>query len=185
MGLIGCGYTLQGAGNRLTDREGIRRIYVSPMVNNTYKPGVENLVYNQLIKAISSSGRISLVQEKDQADATMSGSIGQADYAISTLAATSSLFPQGVGSPDLYVATVYTANLGCSFTLTARHPRPKQNAALWSGSFSRSKQFPANNQLDVVGTTSALINESEFDRTLKDLAQRLMDDVTESMLNMF
>jgi hypothetical protein len=53
---------------------------------------------------------------------------------------------------------------------------------LWSGGFSKSKPFPANNQLGVFGTTSALINESEFDRVLRDLAEGIAADMHESML---
>ena len=41
------------------------------------------------------------------------------------------------------------------------------------------------NQLGVIGNTSALINDSEFERSLADLAASMMGDLHESMLAMF
>src|SRR6185312_2812483 len=97
--------------------------------------------------------------------------------------------PQTIGSGDIraniQIATEYSATLSCDFMLVRPHPAPKQKAVVWTGSFSRSKLFEASNNLGAEGDTSALINESEFDRALSDMASSMMDDVHESMLAMF
>jgi hypothetical protein len=177
-------------------REGIRRIYVSPIQNNTYKPGVENLVYNQLVRTISASRRVELVQRTEDADAVLHGTVTAASYGPAGTTTADKLYPSdkvpGVprGSTEVVVATEYNATLQCNFSLVARVPRPEKpesrpNATVWGSSFSRAKAFPGNNQLDVFGTTSPLINESEFDRALRDLARSMMSDLEESMLAMF
>ena len=45
--------------------------------------------------------------------------------------------------------------------------------------------FPGNNQLGVFGTTSHLINESEFERALQELSERVALDMTENLFSMF
>jgi hypothetical protein len=88
-------------------------------------------------------------------------------------------------SKSIIVATEFQALLNCSFKLVLTHPAPDKKSDLWSSTFSRAKTFPANNQLGNFGTTSSLINESEFDRALADMARNMMADVHESMLAMF
>lgn len=83
------------------------------------------------------------------------------------------------------VATEYIAELSCTFTLTRRNVKPGTPAILWTAGFNRAKPFPGSNQLSGLGTTSALINESEFDRSLQELAQSMMADVRESMVARF
>lgn len=58
-------------------------------------------------------------------------------------------------------------------------------SAIWSGGFGGSKEFPGNTKTGVLGTTADLINESEFDRALWDLAQAMTTEVHESMMAMF
>jgi hypothetical protein len=188
-GVTGCGYSFQNSHNPLEYREGIRRVYVSPVINNTYKPGVENLVYNQLIRIFSSHRRVAVVQDPEQADAVLQGTVVDALYAGGPGTTVINLNPQGLGqalpTAPFVISTIYTANLNCAFSLIRRNSLPGKKGIVWASSFARSKQFPASNQLDVPGTTSALINESEFDRALQDLAHSMMDDLHESMLAMF
>jgi hypothetical protein len=183
---VSCGYSLQNTRNRLFEKEGIRKIYVSPLLNNTYKPGVENLVYNQLVRTISVNGKFILVQNAKEADAVLQGAVSTAQYGPAGTTPAENLFPFKSGPSDISVATEYSATLACVFTLLRQNTHSgKATVVIWSGDFSRSKPFPGNNQLGVYGTTSALINESEFDRALRDLAQNMMGDVQESMLVMF
>lgn len=199
--LASCGYTLQTSESPLLAKRGIRRIYVKPVVNNTYKPGVENVVYNELLKVISSHRRVKLVTRTEDADAVLSGFVGSATNAPQATTTANQLFPSNVpqlantvpaSAANIPVATYYTATLSCSFKLTATGaPGPegvkgnKRNTTLWGDSFTQSKIFPVNNQLGPFGTTNALINESEFDRALSDLASGMMADLHESMLAMF
>jgi len=181
-----CGYTLQSSRSPLLEKENIRRIYVYPLTNNTYKAGVENLVYNSLIRTLATGRRVALVQHPEDADAFLRGSVTAAQSVPSAATTADKLTPSGLGlSNAIKVATVYSASLACEFSLIRRVAKPGQRGTIWSSSFSRNKSFPASNQLDVPGTTTALINDSEFDRAISDLAESMMGDVHESMLAMF
>ena len=188
----GCGYSLQGSHNVLLEKEGIHRVYVAPLLNNTFKPGVENLVYNSLVRTLSAGRRVVLVQSPQQADAILNGVVAVAASGIAGSTSMKQLDPVN-GQPtsisgineNISVATIYSAQLTCQFSLTRRLTPPGKKTDLWNSTFSRSKSFAAANRLDVPGTTSALINESEFDRALSELSQTMMGDLHESMLAMF
>ncbi len=188
---IGCGYGFQNSKNPLYTKEGIRKIFVEPVVNDTYKAGVENIVYNSLVRSLASHGRVILVHNKNDADALLKGVVRTANFGASAVSLTPGLNPQGFADREdlptkrFAVSTEYMANLVCSFTLIRKNDVPQKRSLIWNSDFARSKPFPAANQLDVPGTTSALINESEFDRALLDLSRSMMDDVHESMLAMF
>ncbi len=188
--VLGCGYTLQTSQSDLYWKEGVHKIYILPIVNNSYKPGVEIFIFNSMIRTLVSHQRVVLVHSKQDADALLSGFVDSAAYASVASLSVSSLNPSGVvtssfPTSNFGVASVYNAVLSCTFSLDRVQPRPGHPSHLWSAVFSRSKQFPGSNQLDVLGTTSPLINESEFDRALQDLSRSMMDDVHESMLAMF
>ena len=242
----GCSYRLQRShqGSVLTQK-GVRRIYIAPMVNQTYKPGVDHVVFNELQRAIAMYDQVRIVRNITDADAVLKGTVSTATYGPSATTFASSIFPPGVGASDIPVATEYVATLVCGFALVQQpHSpelkmkgsivEPKQEIlpgpvsglgptseagtvagapevsggntitnytgssspiggpkvsfaekVLWSSSFARSRPFPANNQIGAFGTTSALINESEFDRSLKDMAESMMADVNEAMFAMF
>jgi hypothetical protein len=84
------------------------------------------------------------------------------------------------------IANDYNAILTCSFQLIRREAYLNHPAGtVWSGEFSRTKLYPGSNQLGVLGTTSGLINDSEFDRTIIDISRDMAVDVRESMLSRF
>lgn len=186
----GCGYTLQNSRSVLAEKEGVRKIYVAPILNNTYKAGVENIVYNALVRTLSVHRRAVLVTREDEADAVLKGMVTQAKFGPSATVPANQLNPVNtLSSTDrlstVLVATEYSVALVCSFELRRVHPSAQQKPVVWASSFSRGKPFAAANQLGTLGDTSALINESEFDRALLDLASSMMNDVHESMLAMF
>jgi hypothetical protein len=186
LSVSGCGYTFQDSRQDTPiHRAGVRDIYVVPITNNTYKPGVENVVYNALVRTISANRRVRLVTRPEEADALLMGSVLVATYATSASTTADQIFPKGKGSHNIVVATEYQAHLNCVFRLENRHPKTGADPVMWSSTFARNKAFPGNNQIGIFGTTSALINDSEFDRALKDLAESMMADMHESMLAMF
>ncbi len=193
----GCGYHFQGSRNELLEQQGIRSVYVKPMINNTFKTGVENMVYNALVKALILHQRVRLLPSQEGADAVIEGVVQSSQFSAvgwasaDRLAPLSSNLPAGASQIQLSnldsfsVATVFLAQLACEFSLNRMHLKPGEKRKIWSSAFSLNKPFPASNQLDVPGTTSALINESEFERALGELATGMMADVHESMLGMF
>ncbi len=191
LSLAGCGYTIRSTSMKspVLEKAGIHRIYLAPVVNNSYKAGAELVVYNALQKKILGQGELRLVESEEYADAIISASVNGADYSSVSFTSGSNLEPKmTTGSFRNYVvASIYSANLSCAFSLTAteRSRVPLDGKGIWSATFSRNKSFQANNQLGVLGTTSAIINDSEFERALADLADGMMVDVYESLLSMF
>lgn len=177
----GCGYALQTNNNPLLYRKGVEKIYINPVRNSTYQPGIDTIVYNAITRELLAKKKVVVVKEMSRADAVLSVSVNQAEYVASASTNAKALPPKGAAIRDESIATVYDAYLGCSFSLVKR--RGGKN--LWNSSFSRQKKFAGNNRIGTLGTTSALINDSEFERALSDLANNMMADVQEFMVAMF
>ncbi|MBI4925890.1 MAG: hypothetical protein HY843_08210 [Bdellovibrio sp.] len=180
-----CGYTFQRTSKATFGLQTVNRIYVKPMVNNSYKPGVENLVYNALLKKFSLQKNVELVSSQENADALLIGVVTQANYVAGGMTDVAGFLENTILPPEkrfqgLAVATSYTASLNCQFTLL-EYKDKKEGKSLWGSQFSSSKGFPATNRLDVFGTTATHINESEFDRALGDLAEGIVRDLYESI----
>jgi len=184
--LSGCGYSLRTSRTpSLLSKKGVRRIYVRPMTNGTFRPGVENIVFNALVRAINGSPELRAAPTIEQADAELLGNVSRVERNVGGLLKAADLNPKGLGSPNILVATEYVAVLGCDFTLRTIEGRGVPVEVLWKGGLSRSKPFPANNQLWSLGSTSALINESELERSLGDVAEQMGRDAVQSMLEDF
>lgn len=186
--LTGCGYTLQGSHSPILEKEGIRTIYVAPVINNSYQSGVENKVYNAMLKKLSEPRSIRFVRDPAEADALLQGVVQTAIYSMEA-PTTGDRLPRSSASEvdfsKIQIASVYQGKLECLFSLTRRNPPPGKSAKVWGATFTRTKTFPGANQLGSLGATSALINESEFDRSLSEMAQEMSLDVRESILNRF
>lgn len=188
----GCGYGIRRPGtNLLSEKEGIHKIYVAPFNNQSLKPGVENVVFNQVSRVLASSAQIQIVSFEKDADAVLKGVVESASYASAGGAPVQSLKPEKMGEGSFIatrnVATQYAANLSASFILTRRVAvsKTKGPGNIWSGGFSRGKNFQANNQLGMFGTTNALINDSNFDRSLSEIAISMAYDLQESLFSQF
>ena len=191
VGLLGpgcSGYQFQNSTNQLEEKYHVTRVYVAPIKNSTYKPGVENLLYNEMLREIAAHRKLTLVFKQEEADAVLSGTVSNAQSTRSSSTTADQLFPQTSKYPwipqvskSIQAATEYVASLSCSFELT----RNRDTKKIWSASLNRSKAFPANNQIGTFGTTSSIINETEFDRALGEMARSMMADVHESMVSTF
>jgi len=180
----GCGYALENSRNNSLKEVGVERVYVAPVKNMTYKPGVENLVYNELVQVILAGRRVKLVDSIEQADAVLESSVERASYTPSATTSAASVFPAPVAAIEITVATEYQADVVCTFQLR-RQRKGVAAEAVWGSQFSRARRFAGNNQKVEYGTTSGLINESEFDRTLREVAHGMMADVHEAMVARF
>lgn len=190
LSLAGCGYSLRRDRAEYLESQGVHKIYIAPVVNNTYRYGTENVIYNALLKSLISFKGFKIVTDPEGADAILTTKLNTADSNISSsIAATqlnptfsASQLPQSFGS--LYVASQYSASVTCSFALIRRGSRPGMGI-VWSADFNRTLLYPASNQLGVLGTTSGLINDSEFNRAVVSIAQSMAQDVRESMVARF
>lgn len=181
----GCGYSLQNTKTNSLRDVGIERVYIAPVKNLSYKPGVENLFYNELTQILLAGKRVKLVDRPEVADAILEATVTAASYSPTASTSASSIFPTTIEAVEGFtVATEYQAGVGCNFQLS-RQKNGAPAEGLWSSSFSRTRRFAGNNQKIEFGTTAALINESEFDRALREVAHGMMLDVHEAMVARF
>jgi len=165
--------------------EGIPTVFIGPLFNNSYQPGVENVVYNAVVKYISMYKRVRLVSNRKDADAILTGTVTGASASPGSHITGNQVRPFNTLSTDMLVATNYNAALTCKFSLDRKRIKYGQSATYWVGELSRSMNYPANNQAGILGTTSTLINESEFERALGDLAELVAKDLHQAILDRF
>lgn len=187
-----CGYTLQNSKSNELEKIGISRVYIAPLKNNSFTPGVENILYNELVQILTAGRRVKVVSKPEEADAKFEGIITAAKYASSASTSSDQIYPPRTSNAStvpavtqLIIATEYQAVLECQFKLTKLKADGVATKDAWGSTFSRAKRFAANNQKFQFGTTSALINESEFDRAIREMSHSMMLDVHESMLARF
>lgn len=189
VGLVGtllssCAYRVQTSKGQYFEERGIKYLYVNPLENDTYKMGIETKVYSALVEGIAARGRVKVVRNIDHADAILTGRVTAADLSTGAAIGTHRLQPLDTGTGNVSVAAVYEVHLQCSFNLAVLDEEGKESS-LWGEDFERTKSFASSTQMGSLGTTSALINESKFDRALQELAELMMADVHESMLAAF
>jgi len=175
----GCGYTLRGNTRPFFEQNEIHTLYVAPVKNNSYKAGIEITVYNALRKRFAQGGYVRLVDSPVMADAEMDAWVIDASYTPAAITRADQIAPQGVGPDNVQIASTYNVNLSVKFTLKGR------GKELWSNELSRAKTFAATTYMGALGSTSALINESEFEQTLNELSTSLVTDAEESINTLF
>lgn len=189
----GCGYSLRTAKERglLLEREKIRKIFVASPVNQSIKPGLETLVYSELVRALKEYDQVRWVQDRDQADAVIETIVVQADSTVNTQDAAERMVGEVTDQQlkNILVPTEYSANLGCTFLLKRQNPpKGSPNASqetLWTMTLRRSTPFPASSQAGPAGVTAPLIHASEFDRATADNARKMMADLREVLFSTF
>lgn len=181
--LAGCGYGFRSRANTW-ENEGIRRIYIEPLVNNTLRPGVEVVFTSALLKEFAQGGRIALVNDKKGADAVLTGTLVNVESRIfsqTTADQVSKDPPPGQGLDSTFViATEYTASALINMQLQRVDGTP-----LWSQGFSRSRIYPAANQGGDIGNTGVLINESRMSMALGEIATFLAVEVHDLFFERF
>jgi hypothetical protein len=180
--LIGsCGYTLRGNAREFFNQNEIRTLYVAPVRNLSYKPGVEIVIYNALRKRIAQGGYVRIVDQPGQADAEIEAKVLDASYGPSGITTADQIAPVQTGPSNVQIASAYAVNLRVAFELFKAGNRKR----LWGDTVTRQKTFTASTYLGSLGSTSALINEGDFERSVGELAVSLVTDAEESMNSVF
>ncbi len=191
-GVSGCGYHFQKREDPIFQAEKIQKLFISPLQNDSFKPGIENLMYSALVRTFSAKQRLELVDSEKTADLVLTGSVSGASYGVTGAQPGDRVFPSGTAMASGFaggnyqtIAQTYEASMSANFSVNRVSGGPKKVGSFWAGGFSRRKSFAASNQLGTFGTTSALINESEFDRALGDLVDLVAQDTHESLFFRF
>jgi len=123
LSLLGCGYTLKGTHNSFYDKTGVQKIYIAPVLNKTYKVGIETFLYDSLVKTINANHQLTLVQDPKLADAILKSTITAAHDSGMSGTIASQLSPGGVQISGtvagFQINTMYNANLACTFSIVA------------------------------------------------------------------
>ena len=176
---LGCGYNLRGGTRPFFESHQIKTLYVEPVKNNSYKPGVEIIVYNSLRRRIAQGGYVRIVDDPNGADTSFLAIVNEASYSPVALTTADQLAPLHTGNPNTIVASSYAVSLRVKFFLSDH--RVKDHPNLWVQEISRAKNFQASTFIGTLGDTSALVNESEFERTIAELSTIIVTDAEESI----
>lgn len=186
--LAGCGYVFKGTRiNEKLEAEKVETIFVETFRNDSYRPGIESTVYNQMLKALTYATSLRVVNRLEDADAVLKGVVASADSSVQTTALSKDTFPKGTSTyrDKVSIASAYVASLSASFTLVRTRRNGGKGDVLWGGGFARARPYPGNNYMGIFGSTSHLINETEFDRALAEAAADLAVDATENLFSAF
>ncbi len=179
--LSGCGYNLRGTERPFFEANGIKKVYIRPVRNDSYQPGIEIQVFNAIRKRLGAGGYVQIVDQESEANATLAAVVRTATMAPAGVTTADQILPLQTGPQNVQIATSYNASLTLGFELVRTYP----STSLWGGSFSRSQIFQASNFFGELGTTSALINRSQFETTLGTLSDQLVLDAEESLNSYF
>lgn len=158
LSLFGCGYHLQGKGDTLP--AGVRYVHVAILHNATYEPFLENAVTGALLDRLMRSPGVELVNDPDQADALLTGTVTQYD--------SNSL---SYDSRDRIAE--YRARITVEVAL-----RQADNAqVLWKGRSTWTE--------DYVGNTDKALEDDREQAAIEVIAQRLADDIYSRMVDDF
>ncbi|MCO5143517.1 MAG: LPS assembly lipoprotein LptE [Oligoflexia bacterium] len=171
-----CGYQFQNRTNPL-QRLGIEKLYIENFKNDTYRPGIEQFFSTALIREIQRSGAFEIVNNRDEADAVVGGTITQADALPSSLSSTAI---GGATDKSIDVAAQFSAVVSCGITVTDRSGR-----ALFSQSVSGNKIYPGSRAVGDKGATVSLVNESEQRLAIHFIAAEMMSSVYQRLVDVF
>ena len=179
----GCGYSFSGLKNPWAAK-GIKTVYIRMVINNSLKAGIEIPFTTALAKEFERGGKVRVVSDEKDADGIVIGLIGSFASIINPSGVTSvaslSNSPDAQALSDMLIASEYIAMANITVSLQKR-----DGPVLWSQTFSRPKVYPAGNRFGLQGTTSALIDASQEQLSLVEIAGFMAGDVYDTMFEAF
>jgi hypothetical protein len=180
--LAGCGYQWQRKSTAWSNR-GVHRVFVRSLLNNTLISGVEVPFSSALLREFARGERIGLVTDENAADALVTGIVNvvSSQPNSQTTVDVISNQPAAKSLTDFVIASDYLVTA----TVTVRLERPKTGEVLWTQTFTQAKIYPGGNRFGQEGSTSSLINSSQEQLALSDIAQIIASDAYDTMLEAF
>ncbi|MEW6056540.1 MAG: LPS assembly lipoprotein LptE [Bdellovibrionota bacterium] len=178
----GCGYTWRNKSNPWKAQK-VERVYIKAMINNTLRSGLEVPFTSALIREFSRGPKVRIASNEENSDAVIESSLDAVGSSIGPTTTVDRLSqdPAARAFNDYVIASEYSA----SATITVSLVRKQDKRVLWTRAFSESKTYPANNRFGLVGSTSALINSSQEQLALNEIAQVLASDAYDTMFEAF
>ena len=189
LNIIGCSYKFQSAVNPWQEYS-IKTVYIKIISNNSLRAGEEVHFTSAFVKTFSRGNKLKVVNDSKNADVVVNASIENIASTISSSTNVPTLTQDKVASQklsDMVVATEYiaTATVAVQLTKGENNLNPKIPSVLLVQNFTRQKIYPANTQFGLPGTTSVLINDSQFQLALNEIATGISADAYDTMLEYF
>lgn len=187
--IISCSYKFQSAVNPWQEHS-IKTVYINIITNNSLRSGEEVHFTSAFVKTFSRGNKLKVVNDSKSADLVVNAAIENIASTISSSTNVPTLTQDKIASQtlsDMVVATEYAATATVSVQLTKgeNNHNPKVPAVLLVQNFTRQKIYPANTQFGLPGTTSVLINDSQFQMALNEIATGISADAYDTMLEYF
>jgi outer membrane lipopolysaccharide assembly protein LptE/RlpB len=158
LSLLGCGYHLQGKGDTLP--AGVRYVHVAILHNATYEPFLENAVTGALLDRLIRSPGVELVNDPDQADAFLTGTVTQ--YASNSLS---------------YDGRDRIAEYRSRMTVEVALRHADNAQVLWKGRSSWTE--------DYIASADKALEDDREKAAIGEIARRLADDIYSRMVDDF
>ena len=176
------GYRWQDKSNPWAEK-GYHKVYVSIMLNNSLRSGAEVPFTSAFVRAFSRGNKLRVVSDEGDADILVNANLDNiaSEIISSTRVVDITKDASAEALSDVMVATDYIAKA----SVTVRFVTKKTNETLIEQKFERSKIYQGNNRFGKLGTTSALINDSQFQVALNEVARSIAADAYDTMLESF
>lgn len=176
---LGCGYTLNHRLKKaFTDPRGI---FVPVFLNNSTETGAERVFTNALIRELHSRGEV-VVSSREEAGYELKGVISDIGYGPTTGAYTD---PRFEGLQPYWSLPI---ELGVSVSVNLVLKDSKTQADVWGQGVTAFRRVaaPTNRTYDYQSPSSlGLISQSLVEQTYHALAQDMMRDVYDDMVELF
>ncbi len=184
-----CAYRFQGSENPWREKS-VENVYINIMTNNSLRAGEEVPFTSAFLKTFSRGNKLKVVNDSKQADIVVNATIESIASNVSSSTNVPTLTQDKLASQtisDMVIATEYAATATVSVQLTKGEAstNPKLPPILLVQNFSRVKIYPGNSQFGLPGSTSVLINDSQFQMALNEIAQGIAADAYDTMLEYF
>lgn len=176
MFLSGCGYVFQSKQNTLID---VKTVYIEPFVNNSYRYNVGLMLTNALSREFVRSGKLTIVNDKSQADAIFKGIVLSANSVIAGAVSSESLSNKAVTGGS--IASLYVAVIDAKMEFV----NLKNNKIIWTGRLTNSRSYNAKNDFGIAGETNGIQNVSAESKTFETAAELMMINVHDAIFQSF
>ncbi len=178
-----CGYRFEGKHNPLEEK-GIRKIYITVLNNNSLRSGAEVPFTSAFVKAFSRGNKLKITSNEKDADATLEASIESIASVISGGTSVPSITTDTEARNklgDMSIATEYVAKA----IINVKFFKKDGGETIMSQTFERNRKFQGSNRYGKEGTTSVLINDSQYQLALNEIAKGIALDAYDTMLESF
>jgi outer membrane lipopolysaccharide assembly protein LptE/RlpB len=157
LSLLGCGYHFPGTGGALPGD--VKNVYLPLFVNRSSEPQLENLLGNELSRVFSRNANIELVEDQQQAEAILEGTIS------------------AYGSRALsYDKNDDISEYRATMTLNVKLRQLSDGRLLWQGDVSWADEYQAADDKSVQEDLEREAIEEISLRISEELLSRMLDD---------